>query len=76
MLGILAVGRGDLETAEREVDRAVELQPYRGDALVALAWLAEQRGDHARAQELLRETLRFEPDNRLARRRLDQPAAP
>ena len=46
-LGKLALGRGDLETAERRLLEALEMRPDFMAAMITLAGVYRERGDHA-----------------------------
>ena len=70
--GIAAYHRGDRVRAERELDEAA--RGYRRSAL-ALLYLARIRadaGDHERAREYLNEAITREPDNAFAHRMLGE----
>ncbi|MCP3143021.1 HEAT repeat domain-containing protein [Pyxidicoccus sp. QH1ED-7-1] len=71
MLGQLAIRRKDLATATRELERALDLQPYNPDALVRLADLYIVQGQAPRGRERLEEALRFDPQSRAAKQRLN-----
>ncbi|WP_163991086.1 HEAT repeat domain-containing protein [Pyxidicoccus caerfyrddinensis] len=71
MLGQLAVRRKDLPTAIREFERALDLQPYNAEALVRLADLYVVQGQAPKGQERLEEALRFDPQSKAARQRLN-----
>lgn len=70
MLSIAAANRGDLETASREIDAALEQAPYVVDALVFRADLDARRGNLDAARRSLEEALRFNPSHRGALGRL------
>lgn len=72
MLGQLAVRRKDAMTATREFERALDLQPYNADVLVRLADLYVFLRQPQRARERLEEALRFDPQSRAAKQRLDK----
>lgn len=71
LLGQLAIRRKDLPTATREFERALDLQPYNAEALVRLADLYVVQGQPQRGQERLEEALRFDPQSRAAKQRLN-----
>jgi len=70
MLGRLAMRRKDLPQAARELERALDLQPYNADLLVMLADLYVSQGNVALAKDRLEDALRFAPRNQGARQRL------
>jgi tetratricopeptide (TPR) repeat protein len=57
--------------AVKELERALELQPYNADALVLLADLYARQGAWDRTRALVEEALRFDPQHRGARQRLN-----
>jgi hypothetical protein len=71
MRAIGAANRGDFDAASRELDAALSDAPYAADALVMLADIHARRGDVTGARALLEEALRFSPNHRGARARLD-----
>ncbi|QSQ21763.1 HEAT repeat domain-containing protein [Pyxidicoccus parkwayensis] len=71
LLGQLAIRRKDLATATRELERALDLQPYNAEALVRLADLYVVQNQPQRGQERLEEALRFDPQSRSAKQRLN-----
>ncbi|WP_375768008.1 HEAT repeat domain-containing protein [Archangium gephyra] len=71
VLGQLALRRGDLGTGVQELERSLELQPYNAEVLVVLADVYGRQGDLPKAKERLEEALRFDPQHRGARQRLD-----
>ncbi|MBZ4423158.1 HEAT repeat domain-containing protein [Myxococcus sp. RHSTA-1-4] len=71
VLGQLALRRKDLATATREFERALDLQPYNAEALVKLADLYVVQGQVERGRERLEEALRFDPQSRAAKQRLN-----
>jgi hypothetical protein len=73
--GIGAANRGELDTAVRELEFALNDAPYATDALVFLADIYARRGDVPHARALLEEALRFDPGHRGARARLDAASA-
>ncbi|MFP2933604.1 tetratricopeptide repeat protein, partial [Pyxidicoccus sp. 3LG] len=70
MLAQLAIRRKDAATATRELERALDLQPYNPDALIRLADLYVVQGQAPRGRALLEEALRFDPQSRAAKQRL------
>jgi len=71
VLGQLALRRGDLATGTRQLERSLDLQPYNTSVLVILADAYARQGDMLRARERLDEALRFDPQNRGARQRMN-----
>ncbi|MGZ3460326.1 MAG: tetratricopeptide repeat protein, partial [Archangium sp.] len=71
VLGQLALRRGDLATGLQQLERSLDLQPYNPEVLVLLADVYARQGDLSRAGEALEEALRFDPQHRGARQRLN-----
>ncbi len=70
MLGHLALRRRELPRAARELEQALDAQPYNADLLVMLADIYVSQGNVARAREQLEDAVRFAPQNKGARQRL------
>ncbi len=71
LLGMEAMHRGDLATAESELAQATTLMPYHAGAQVLLADIHARAGHANAARERLEEALTFDPQNASATRRLD-----
>ncbi len=66
-LGCVALLKGDLDTSERLLWQAYNMDQSYDNALTNLALLYELRGDKARAEELYKQALQAEPGNFRAR---------
>lgn len=71
VLGQLALRRGDLATGIQQLERSLELQPYNAEVLVVLADAYARQGNLPKAKEQLEDALRFDPQHRGARQRLE-----
>jgi len=69
-LAIAAANRGDLDTAQRELEFVVGEAPYVVDSLVMLGDIRARRGDFNGARSWFEETLRFDPSHRGANARM------
>jgi len=74
-LAITAANRGDLDTAQRELEFVVSEAPYVTDSLVMLGDIRARRGDFAGARSWFEEALRFDPSHRGANARMRALAA-
>jgi len=70
VIGVLALRRGELELAARELERAIALVPYHADARVWLADVYRREGRVEDARVQLGEALRFAPEHAEAKRAL------
>ncbi|MFL5344989.1 MAG: tetratricopeptide repeat protein [Hyalangium sp.] len=70
MLGQLAMRRKELPKATRQLEQALDVQPYYADLLVMLADLYMVQGQPDKARERLEDAVRFAPQNQGARERL------
>jgi Flp pilus assembly protein TadD len=61
--------------AERHLARAAELEPYNAQVRVKLGLLYKEAGLNKRADHYFREALQLDPDNRVARRELNDNTA-
>jgi len=61
--------------AEVHLSRAAELEPYNSQIRVKLGLLYKEAGLFKRADHYFREALQLDPDNRVARREMNQEAA-
>jgi Flp pilus assembly protein TadD len=62
---IAAMGRGDLDAAERDFKRVLLLVPGNVPTMLNLGLIAHRRKDYARAETLLKSVTRAEPENGL-----------
>ena len=67
-----ALGRGELEVAERLFAQVANADGRNAIALVGLARVAARRGDAAAARELLLRALEIDPDEAAAKRLLTE----
>jgi Tfp pilus assembly protein PilF len=70
LLGNAAAQRGDIDRAEQEMNRALDIVPYLPDALVFLADIRMRRNDPTQARAYVEEALKFDVRHRGALRRL------
>jgi len=70
VLGFALSKRGQLEEATKELERAVDLQPYFVDALVVLADLYAKQNKLDQTRARLEEALRFDGQNQAVKNRL------
>ena len=68
-LGVAYARAGRLEDSAQELSRAVALQPYFVEALLALSDVRAHQHDWAAARTNVEEALRFEPDSHAAQAR-------
>jgi tetratricopeptide (TPR) repeat protein len=66
LAGVVAQAQGRPEDAQRNFERALQLQPYEADALTALTRLELQRGQHVQALALARGATEHSPRNAAA----------
>jgi tetratricopeptide (TPR) repeat protein len=59
-------------SAERNLTRAVELDPWNADAFSGLGILFQEEQLNNRAEGFYRKALSINPDHKIARRRLEQ----
>lgn len=71
MQGLALRQLGDFASAERQLRRALELDPDRSDAVIPLCDLLNLRGAVGEAERLLRRQLELRPDLQQARARLE-----
>jgi thioredoxin-like negative regulator of GroEL len=65
-----ALGRGELDHAQRLYDQVVEADPRNAIAVVGLARVLAKRGDTDAARELLAHAIEIDPDEAAAQRLL------
>lgn len=70
LAGEAALGRDDLEIADRLFTQVAEADPRNAIAVVGLARIAVRRGDFELARELARRALAIDPDEAAASRLL------
>lgn len=70
-LAVALIDGGDLPAAEAELARALQREPHRADAHLALAFIASSRGDAARERELLQKAVALDPTLTEAAMRLE-----
>ncbi len=73
--GLDALGRGDLDEAEKLLRRAVDREPWNAPAHRNLGEIYAKRGDHERARVHFDHSLHFDPSQRDLYLRLAQAAA-